>query len=45
MIARNGAVVAELDNIEEIRVNTLQVTSPGGSGGGVNGGDTIQVHR
>ena len=44
VIARNGAVVAELDNIEEIRVNTLQVTSPGGAGGGVNGGDTIQVN-
>jgi Ca2+-binding RTX toxin-like protein len=43
VITRNGAVIAELDNIEEIRVNTLQVTSPGGAGGGNNGGDTIQV--
>src|SRR5690606_29642980 len=43
VIARNGLVIAELDNIEEIRVNTLQVTSPGGSGGGTNGGDFIQV--
>ncbi|WP_066469537.1 peroxidase family protein [Bosea sp. WAO] len=43
VIARNGAVIAELDNIEEIRINTLQVTSPGGAGGGTNGGDTIQV--
>ena len=43
VIARNGLVIAELDNIEEIRVNTLQVTSPGGSGGGFNGGDLIQV--
>lgn len=43
VIARNGFVIAELDNIEEIRVNTLQVTSPGGSGGGSNGGDSIQV--
>ena len=43
VIARNGVVIAELDNIEEIRVNTMQVTSPGGAGGGANGGDTIQV--
>jgi Ca2+-binding RTX toxin-like protein len=47
VITRNGtgagAIVAELDNVEEIRVNTLQVTSPGGQNGGANGGDTIQV--
>ncbi|MEE1656240.1 peroxidase family protein [Microvirga sp. CF3062] len=43
VIARDGAVIAELDNIEEIRVNTLQVTSPAGSGGGTSSGDTIQV--
>ncbi|RDI56317.1 peroxidase family protein, partial [Microvirga subterranea] len=43
VIARDGVVIAELDNIEEIRVNTLQVTSPGGSTGGASGGDTIQV--
>lgn len=43
VIARNGLVIAELDNIEEIRINTLDVTTPGGSGGGSNGGDTIQV--
>ncbi len=43
VIARNGAVIAELDNIEEIRINTLQVTSPGGAGGGTSGGDQIQV--
>ncbi|KZD21169.1 peroxidase family protein [Tardiphaga robiniae] len=47
VITRNGttnaSVIAELDNIEEIRVNTLNVTTPGGAGGGVNGGDTIQV--
>lgn len=39
-------VIAELDNIEEIRVNTQQVTSPGGTppgGGTTNSGDTIQV--
>jgi Ca2+-binding RTX toxin-like protein len=43
VIVRDGVVIAELDNIEEIRVNTLQVTSPGGSTGGASGGDTIQV--
>jgi Ca2+-binding RTX toxin-like protein len=43
VIVRDGAVIAELDNIEEIRVNTLQVTSPAGSGGGTSAGDTIQV--
>lgn len=43
VVARNGLVIAELDNIEEIRVNTLQVTAPGGDGGGLNGGDLIQV--
>lgn len=43
VIARNGLVIAELDNIEEIRVNTLHVTSPEGSAGGVDGGDLIQV--
>src|SRR5690606_1559586 len=43
VIARNGLVIAELDNIEEIRVNTMQGTSPGGSNGGSNGGDLIQV--
>ncbi|WP_115422821.1 peroxidase family protein, partial [Ensifer sp. M14] len=43
VVTRNGAVIAELDNIEEIRINTLQVTAPGGAGGGNNGGDTIQV--
>ncbi|MDB5509098.1 MAG: heme peroxidase, partial [Hyphomicrobiales bacterium] len=43
VIARNGAVIAELDNIEEIRVNTLGVTTPGGAAGGANGGDSIAV--
>ncbi len=44
VIARNGLVIAELDNIEEIRVNTLHVTAPGGENGSPNnGGDTIQV--
>ena len=39
-------VVAELDNIEEIQVNTLAVSANDGNGvpnGGVNGGDTIQI--
>lgn len=43
VVARNGLVIAELDNIEEIRVNTLHVTAPGGNGGGLNAGDLIQV--
>jgi len=47
VITRNGtdtaSVIAELDNIEEIRVNTLQVTTPGGAAGGVTNGDTINV--
>ncbi|MEH6720781.1 MAG: peroxidase family protein, partial [Aurantimonas endophytica] len=38
-------LIAELDNIEEIRVNTLAVTANNGGGldTGVNGGDTIAV--
>lgn len=43
VIVRNSVIIAELDNIEEIRVNTLNVTTPGGAGGGSSGGDTIQV--
>lgn len=46
VVARNGAVIAELDGIEEIFVNTLAVSADNGNGvpdGGVNGGDTIQV--
>lgn len=43
VVARNGLVIAELDNIEEIFVNTLNVSSPGGSGGGVSNNDLIQV--
>uniref|UniRef100_UPI00232FADCB peroxidase family protein n=1 Tax=Candidatus Phyllobacterium onerii TaxID=3020828 RepID=UPI00232FADCB len=45
-VGATTTVIAELDNIEEIRVNTQQVTSPGGTppgGSGSNGGDTIQV--
>lgn len=50
VITRNGTssadVIAELDSIEEINVNALNVTSPGGvppGGTGGNGGDTIEV--
>ncbi|HEV2596897.1 peroxidase family protein, partial [Sphingopyxis sp.] len=49
VITRNGtnfaSVIAELDNIEEIRINTRQVTSPapGGGPGGAGGGDTVAV--
>ncbi len=43
VVTRNGAVMAELDNIEEIVVSTLRVTSPGGAAGGSVSGDTIQV--
>ena len=45
VVARNGVVIAELDNIEEIVVNTLNVTANDGGGlnQGVNSGDTIQV--
>ncbi|NYT64580.1 heme peroxidase [Alcaligenaceae bacterium] len=43
VITRNSDVIAELDNIEEIIVNTMNVTSPGGAGGGVSGNDFIQV--
>ncbi|MBJ6125028.1 peroxidase family protein [Microvirga splendida] len=42
----NASIIAELDNIEEIRINTLQVTSPVGvppGGTGSNAGDTIEV--
>ena len=47
VVTRNGtaaaSIIAELDNVEEIRVNTLQVTSPGGAGGGNVGGDSVAV--
>jgi Ca2+-binding RTX toxin-like protein len=50
VVTRNGTtnanVIAELDNIEEINVNTLLTTVNDGNGvvnGGVNGGDTIAV--
>ncbi|CAN1548371.1 An_peroxidase_bacterial_2 domain containing protein [Sphingomonadaceae bacterium] len=43
VVTRNGAVMAELDNIEEIVVSTLRVTSPGGANGGTVSGDSISV--
>ncbi|RDJ13959.1 peroxidase family protein, partial [Rhizobium grahamii] len=46
VITRNGAVIAELDNIEEITVNTLAVSQNDGNGvpnGGTSNGDTITV--
>jgi Ca2+-binding RTX toxin-like protein len=49
VVTRNGTtnanVIAELDNIEELIVNTLNVTpvGPGAPVGGNNGGDTVQV--
>ncbi|AJA08571.1 hemolysin-type calcium-binding region [Sphingopyxis fribergensis] len=51
VITRNGtnnaAIVAELDNIEEININAVNVTSPGGvlpgGTGGLGGGDTVSV--
>ncbi|MCK1404900.1 peroxidase family protein [Bradyrhizobium sp. 76] len=46
VVARNGVVIAELDNIEEIVINAATVTSPGGvppGGTGTIGGDTVQV--
>ncbi|MGM4896952.1 peroxidase family protein [Tardiphaga sp. 839_C3_N1_4] len=46
VVARNGVVIAELDNVEEITVNTLDVTANNGNGvpdGGATAGDTVQV--
>ncbi len=46
VVTRDGQVIAELDNVEEINVNALNVSSPGGvlpGGNGGNGGDTIEV--
>jgi Ca2+-binding RTX toxin-like protein len=50
VVTRNGtnnaSIIARLDNIEEIIVNTLDVSANDGNGvpnGGNNGGDTIQV--
>lgn len=43
VITRNGTVMSELDNIEEIIVSTLRVTSPDGAAGGNVSGDSISV--
>ena len=45
VVTRNGVIIAELDNIEEITVNTFDVTANNGGGltGGTNGGDTVAV--
>lgn len=47
VITRNGtnnaSIIAELDNIEELNINTLNVSSPGGAGGGSAAGDTVIV--
>ncbi len=50
VITRNGSnnasIVAELDNIEEIVINTLNVSANDGNGvpnGGSNDGDTVQI--
>ncbi len=45
VIVRNGVVIAELDNIEEITVNALNVTANDGGGlnGGAAGGDTVAI--
>ncbi|AJA08080.1 heme peroxidase [Sphingopyxis fribergensis] len=45
VLTRNGLVIAELDNIEEIVINTLNVTANDGGGlnQGGNSGDLIQV--
>ncbi len=47
VITRNGttnaSIIAELDNIEELMVNTLNVSSPGGAAGGAAGADTVIV--
>jgi Ca2+-binding RTX toxin-like protein len=45
VVTRNGAIIAELDNIEEIVVNTLNVTANnvGGLDTGPSGDDTITV--
>ncbi len=47
VITRNGtnnaSIIAELDSIEEIRINSLLHTSPGGSGQTNADGDTVAV--
>jgi hypothetical protein len=46
VITRNGTVIAELDGIEEIKVNSLLTTSQNGNDvvdGGVTDGDTVNI--
>jgi Ca2+-binding RTX toxin-like protein len=46
-VAGVTSVAAELDNIDEITINTLNVTANnnnGGLDGGVTGGDTVVIH-
>jgi Ca2+-binding RTX toxin-like protein len=45
VITRNGVIIAELDNVEEIVVNTLNVTANNGGGldTGTTLGDTVAV--
>jgi len=46
VITRNGVVIAELDNIEEIKINSLMTTQQDGNGvvnSGTANGDTIAV--
>ena len=46
VVTRNGSVISELDNVEEITVNSLVMTLENGNGvvdGGMSAGDTITV--
>ncbi|MET4482822.1 peroxidase family protein [Bradyrhizobium sp. F1.13.3] len=46
VVVRNGNVIAELDNVEEITINTLDVTANnnnGGLDGGTVAGDTVAI--
>lgn len=43
VITRNGTVIAELDDIEEIVINSVTVSSGGGNTGGQPAGDTVQI--
>ncbi|MCK1685875.1 hypothetical protein IVA85_08040 [Bradyrhizobium sp. 145] len=46
VVARNGTVIGELDNVEEITINTLDVTANnnnGGLDGGTVAGDSVAI--
>lgn len=46
VVTRNGTIISELDDVEEIQINTLLVTANTGAGapvGGVSAGDSITV--